>query len=139
MEPQIRMLSETKLIGKRSQMSFANNKIKELWQAFMPKRAGIKNYIGPNLYSGEIYNDTDFFKSFDPSKKSEKWAAVRVKDFSSLTNELEALKLPQDSMPCLLTKENPVKPGKRINTFLKIGFRALDIGPALKRRPFRRT
>jgi AraC family transcriptional regulator len=95
MEPQIRTLSETNLIGKRIQMSFAKNKTRELWQAFMPKRAGIKNCISPNLYSVEIYNDTGFFKNFDPSKKFEKWAAVQVKDFSSLTNELEALKLPQ--------------------------------------------
>lgn len=41
MEAQISTLHETKLIGKKTKMSFANNKTKELWQGFMPKRTDI--------------------------------------------------------------------------------------------------
>lgn len=95
MEPQIRTLAKTKLIGKSAKMTFANNKTKELWQSFMPKRTNIKNNIGSDLYSVEIYNDTNFFKNFDPTKEFEKWAAVQVKDFSSVPNEMETLEIPE--------------------------------------------
>ena len=51
MNPIIETLAEKKLIGKRIQMSLANNKTRELWQSFMPRRKEIQNNIGTDLYS----------------------------------------------------------------------------------------
>jgi len=95
MEPRIETCNETKLIGRKKRMSFSNNKTKELWQGFMPLRAMIDNNVGSELYSVEIYNDTGFFKKFNPAKKFEKWAAIQVKDFSAIPNLMESFVIPK--------------------------------------------
>ena len=37
MQPRIEKSKEKKLVGKRSKISFANDKIRELWSSFMPR------------------------------------------------------------------------------------------------------
>ena len=91
MDPGITTLPETKLIGQKVIMSYVDNKNQALWRRFMPRRAEIKNTIGSDLYAIEIY----YFKDFDPTKEFEKWAAVRVKDFSSIPREMESLVIPE--------------------------------------------
>jgi AraC family transcriptional regulator len=93
MEPRIEKLKEKKLIGKRINMSFANNKTTELWRSFMPRRKEIKNYIGQDLYSIEIYNP-DFFLRFNPESVFEKWAAIQVSDFDGLPDDMETVTIP---------------------------------------------
>ncbi len=95
MEPRIETLRETKLIGRKMRMSFANFKTVELWHNFMPRRTEIKNSIGAELYSVEVYNDLDFFRNFNPTKEFEKWAAVKVKDFDNVPDKMETLIIPE--------------------------------------------
>lgn len=95
MEPRIESLHELKLIGKKVMMSFAGNRTQELWQSFMPRRSEIKNVISTELYSVEIYNDTAFFRNFDPGKVFEKWAAVKVDQFDKIPEGMDLLVIPE--------------------------------------------
>ncbi len=93
MEHRIEILTEKKLTGQRIIMSFANNKTYELWHGFMPRRKEIKNNIGTNLYSLQIYAPL-FFDNFNPHKEFEKWAAVEVTDYNVIPPEMHTLTLP---------------------------------------------
>jgi AraC family transcriptional regulator len=88
MNPQIITFPETKCIGKRLTMSFANYRVFELWSSFMPRRNQIKNTLNSNLFNVQI-NPKDF--SFGPNELFEKWAVVPVEDFSELPNDMETL------------------------------------------------
>lgn len=90
MNPKIKILPQTKLIGKRMIMSFSNNKTYELWNSFIPERTEIKNNIGTELYSMQIYSPS-FFDNFDPEKEFEKWAAGEVADFDSIPDGMESI------------------------------------------------
>jgi AraC family transcriptional regulator len=92
MKPEIKILPEKKLIGKRMIMSFANNKTFELWRKFMPFRKEIKNNIGSELYSIQIY-EPSFFNNFDPDREFEKWAAIEVTDFDKIPGDMETFTL----------------------------------------------
>lgn len=75
-------------------MSFAENKTSELWKSFMPAKKKIKNNIGIELYSIEVYKLL-FFDDFDPNEKFEKWAAVEVENYKSVPDEMETLVSPE--------------------------------------------
>ena len=87
------ILQEKKLIGKSKQMSFANHSSFELWSSFMPCRTDIKNNVGSELYSIEIYPE-GFFKNYNPQTPFTKWAAVEVKDFNVIPEGMETLIFP---------------------------------------------
>jgi AraC family transcriptional regulator len=93
MEPQIRIFTEKKLIGKHIVMSFVENKTFQLWSGFMPRRKEIKKTVDLNLYSLEVFND-GYFDDFDPNKSFQKWAAVEVTDFDNIPSEMETLVIP---------------------------------------------
>lgn len=107
MEPRIEKIQELKLIGKKIRMSFAGNKTRELWQGFMPKRVEIQNTTGPELYSVEIYNNTGFFRNFNPTNEFEKWAAVKVGDFSVIPDEMDSLVIPEGYYAVFYYKGKP--------------------------------
>jgi len=92
MEPRIETLSEKKLIGNRLKMSFANNKTYELWKGFMPRRKEIKNSIGTDLYSMQIYAPS-FFDNINPDNEFEKWAAMEVTGFDKVPGQMETYTL----------------------------------------------
>lgn len=93
-EPRIETLAEKKFIGKRIVTSFSNNKTEDLWRGFMPKRKEIKNNIGAELYSIEVYTPS-FFNNFNPDVEFEKWAAVEVVDFEIMPDGMESLVSPR--------------------------------------------
>lgn len=95
MNPKLKFenLEEKKLIGKRTTMSFSDNKTPALWKSFMARRKEIQNAGGPDLFSVEIYPPF-FFDNFDPTAQFEKWAAVEVTDFATVPKEMETLVLP---------------------------------------------
>jgi AraC family transcriptional regulator len=107
MKPTIKNLEEIKVIGNNSKMSFANNKTVVLWQNYMQRRNEIKNSIGTDLYSVEVYNDTGFFKSFNPMKKFEKWAAIRVSDFDIVPENMNKLTIPSGKYAVFHYKGKP--------------------------------
>jgi AraC family transcriptional regulator len=92
MTPRIEILPEKKLIGKRLQMSLANNKTQDLWQSFMPRRKEIQNSIGTDLYSMQVY-DPLHFTTFNPNNLFEKWATIEVTDFDTVLDEMETFTL----------------------------------------------
>lgn len=93
MEPRIENLTEKKIVGKRITTSFSINRTKELWQSFMPNRKEIKNNIGLELYSIEVYPESHFV-NFNPKNEFEKWAGVEVTDFLSVPANMETIVIP---------------------------------------------
>jgi AraC family transcriptional regulator len=75
MEPRIENFEGIKLVG--LQMSLFENKTVELWRSFMPVKNEIKNVLGNNLYSIQIYNE-NYFANFDFKNNFTKMAAVAV-------------------------------------------------------------
>ncbi len=92
MNPRIETLTEKKLVGKRKIMSFRENSTAELWGSFMPERREIKNIVGSQLYSVQVY-DPSYFSDFEPYKYFEKWAAIEVADFDSVPDNMETFNL----------------------------------------------
>lgn len=79
-DPQLRVISDRKLIGIPLSMSLNDNRTGLLWSSFMPRKKEILNGIGNELYSLQIY-PSDYFMNFNPATPFEKWAAIEVKDF----------------------------------------------------------
>ena len=92
-EPSLETLRQKQLVGLYSEMSFANNKTKELWQTFMPRRKEIQNSINNDLYSLEIYSP-GFFDNFNPAKRFQKWAAIEVTNFEEVPDDMSTLLIP---------------------------------------------
>ena len=74
-------------------MSFSNNKTYELWHRFMPRKKLIKNSLGIERYSIEVY-PASFFKPFYPDALFEKWAVVEVADFNNVPDDMETFSSP---------------------------------------------
>jgi AraC family transcriptional regulator len=94
-EPRIKTLSTIRLIGQKRRMSVANNQTKELWQTFMPQKGTIRHSIDNHLYSLEVYDSTDYVRSYDPTKECDKWAAIAVSEFTSVPEDMAVLVLPE--------------------------------------------
>ena len=92
MTPRIEILIEKKLIGKRLQMSLANNKTHELWRSFMPKRTEIQNTINSDLFAVQVY-EPSYFEAFNPNTLFEKWATLEVTNFDNIPADMESLTL----------------------------------------------
>ena len=114
MTPRIETLSTTKLIGKKLNTSFANDKTVELWRSFSPRKKEIKNPLNDDLYSVEIYPSTTFFENFDPTREFEKWAAIAVSDFDEIPEGMETLTLAEGMYAVFLYKG---KPSEAMETF----------------------
>lgn len=93
MEAQIKILTEKKLIGKHTTMSFMENKTFQLWNSFMPRQKEIKNAVDSNLYSLEVFPQ-GYFDNFDADRTFQKWAAVEVKDLDTIPSDMESLIIP---------------------------------------------
>ena len=93
MEAQIKILTEKKLIGKCSIMSFMENKTFQLWSSFMPERKEITNVVDCNLYSLEVF-PYGYFDDFDANRTFQKWAAVEVTNLDTIPPEMESLIIP---------------------------------------------
>lgn len=93
MEARIEISAQKKLIGKHITMSFLENKTFQLWSSFMPHRKEIRNQIGTDLYSLEVF-PSGHFTEFDPGNSFEKWAAAEVLDFNEIPSEMEELTIP---------------------------------------------
>ncbi len=91
--PILRNLEQKKLIGKKLEMSYVNNRTGELWRSFMPRRKEITNNIGSELYSMQIYNSIFDFQNFNPNDNFTKWAAVEVTDFEQIPENMESYTL----------------------------------------------
>jgi AraC family transcriptional regulator len=134
MPQMIETLPEKKLVGKSFKMSFSGNRTGELWRSFMSRRKEIKNNIGAELYSVEIYPPL-FFKSFNPDAEFYKWAAVEVIDFSDVPDGMETISLPAGLYTVFLYK-GPSREGHKayqyiFRTWLPKSYYLLDDRPHL--------
>ncbi len=89
----IEQLQEKLLIGKHTTMSFANIKTVELGRNFMPSKKLIKNNVGSDIYSIEVFRP-GFFENFSPENEFEKWIAIEVTDFNLVPEGMSTLKFP---------------------------------------------
>lgn len=90
-EPEIVNLSVKKLVGKRLNMSLANNKTAELWRSFMPGRKEINNRVTGDLISMQVYNEP--VRPGDFNQEFEKWAAVEVLNFEDVPEKMDTYTL----------------------------------------------
>ncbi|MCX6230387.1 MAG: GyrI-like domain-containing protein [Bacteroidetes bacterium] len=111
MDARIEIINEKKLVGKRIQMSFTDNKTFDLWHSFMSQRDKIRNNIGTALYSVEVYAH-DFFLSFDTGRSFDKWAAIEVSVIDSIPEGMESLIIPEGSYAVFLHKGPASEGGK---------------------------
>jgi AraC family transcriptional regulator len=116
MEPRLEFLPEKKFVGKKIRMSFTNNKTRELWQSFMPCRKNIKNIIGNELYSAEVY-ESHYFENFNPEKEFEKWAAVEVSDVEVMPDDLEIL-VSHEGIYAVFIHQGPASAGPKTYQYI---------------------
>ncbi len=90
MKFRIEILPETKLIGVRMKMSFANNKTAELWKSFMPRRNEVGSRTSIDFFSMQKYGEDFSTTKFNPNAVFEKWAAVEVNSFDTVPEGMEA-------------------------------------------------
>jgi AraC family transcriptional regulator len=93
MTPIIERINEKKLVGIKLSISYADYKIGELWSSFMPRQKAILNKLTNNFISMAIYK-ADYFLSFHPTNKFERWACVEVSAFQDVPDQLETFVLP---------------------------------------------
>ncbi len=108
----IEILTEKKLIGKRIEMSFANNKTFELWNGFMIRRKEIRNNLTSDLFSMQIYTSHSYFENFYPETIFEKWAAVEVADFNAVPDGMETYIL-KSGLYAVFIHKGPASEGQR--------------------------
>lgn len=116
MQPRFEILPEKKLVGLQQKMSFAQNKTFELWHSFMPQRKEITHAVNSSLYSVEIY-DKDFFKTFDPQRTFEKWAAVEVEDLTNIPEPMQPLVIPSGLYAVFIHK-GPASEGPKTYNYI---------------------
>lgn len=92
-KPRIVKIPKKKLVGKSMKMSLVNNLTGELWKSFMTERGAIKNIIGSDLYSLQIYDGIMDIENFDPAALFLKFAAIEVFDFTDVHKDFETLVL----------------------------------------------
>ena len=97
MIPKILTIPEKKLVGKQVRMTLSANRTAELWQSFMPRRKEIRNTLGSELFSIEVYDQNQDFSEFNPNTEFEKWAAVEVSVFKEIPVGMESFILPAGS------------------------------------------
>lgn len=85
-ESRIELLPEKILIGKSMRMSLAQNRTPVLWRGFMMEKGEIKNQIGSNLYSIQVYDGLQYFETFSPTTEFTKWAATEVRKIDNIPN-----------------------------------------------------
>lgn len=116
MEARIETLIEKKIIGNCLTMSFTENKTFQLWNGFMPQRKEIKNQIGSDLYSLEVFS-TGYFNHFDAKNTFEKWAGVEVEDFNEIPQDMKMLIIPS-GLYAVFIHEGPAAEGDKIYRFI---------------------
>lgn len=89
MEVRIVTLPETRLVGMRLRMSFANDRTGELWHSFMPRRREIVDPVTRDLMSVQWFDTVFDWGKIDPAAAFDKMAAVEVTDFSRVPEGME--------------------------------------------------
>ncbi len=89
MTPVLKNISEKKFIGQRISMSIANNKTRELWRNFMPRRNEINYKVSTDFFSLQKYPSNFNFTNFNVNAEFEKWALIEVDNFDEVPQGVE--------------------------------------------------
>ena len=89
MKPEVRDIKERKLIGMRINTSLSEDKTRELWQQFMPRKNEIRNNANSGYYSLQLFEKGFKIENFTPDTVFEKWAAVEVTDIDQIPSGME--------------------------------------------------
>lgn len=92
-EPLINEIIPRRVAGMSVRMSLNNNRTRYLWQAFHPAIPRISGRIGQQLYSLQVYDNTEYFSAFDPAREFTRWAAVELGDDFSLPQGIQTIQL----------------------------------------------
>lgn len=92
--PRIVEMPETKLVSMHQDMSLMQNKTRELWQIFMPRRHEVQQRQGQSYYSMQVYPPNFSMQHFSPQTVFTKWAAVEVSNFDTVPNHMHTFVLP---------------------------------------------
>ncbi len=90
---EIIQIQETKTIGISIDMSLVENKTQVLWQTFIPGIHLIKNRIGSEKISLQVY-PKEYYQSFDPKNIFTKWALVPVSTFDCIPDGMSSFVIP---------------------------------------------
>jgi AraC family transcriptional regulator len=116
MEPRMTIPPEKKFMGMRLPMSISSNRTYELWKSFMPERKEIRNNIGTDLYSIEIYSP-GYFDDFNPDAIFEKWAAIEVKSFDRIPLRMETITSPA-GLYAVFVHRGPASEGLKMYNYI---------------------
>lgn len=105
-EPSIQNIPAKKLIGINMQTSLFEFNPSLVWQKFMPRLNEIKNNVGSEKYSIQIYDQTFSYDSFSPTIKFKYWAAIEVNDFDAIPNNMSSLEIPGGKYAVFLHEGN---------------------------------
>ncbi|MEM9325093.1 MAG: GyrI-like domain-containing protein [Bacteroidota bacterium] len=89
-EAKIERRDRLRLIGMRTDMSFAENQTRELWQSFRPRVREIAGRVGEGFYSVQYYEN---FEALAPNTAFSKWACVEVTEQQHPPVDMEAITL----------------------------------------------
>jgi AraC family transcriptional regulator len=133
LKPQYVTLAETKLVAKCLSMSFAEDRTRELWKEFVPLIETISTRVDNDKYSVQIFPDQDFFQNFDPINNFNKYAGVKVDQYSKMPQGLDELIIPQGEYAVF---DYIGKPSEAAETYRYIYYKWLpESGYALDDRP----
>ena len=70
-------------------MTLSEDRTHELWQSFMPEKKFIKNTVGHDLFSMQIYDHDLEFKDFTSDTVFTKWALTEVSSFDEIPDSMQ--------------------------------------------------
>ena len=92
MQPRLEVLSPKLLIGQQAILSLANDKTKQLFREFMPRRKEIVQIKDQFIYDLRIYPE-NYFTSFKPAATFTKWALVEVTHLEQIPAGMQSFEL----------------------------------------------
>ena len=103
MTPKIVTIAPKKLIGFSIEMSLLDNKTFSIFSQLMPRLKEITNPKSADIFCVQVY-EPDYFTNFTPETLFTKWAAVEVKDYSTIPDGFEKLELTGEKYAVFLYK-----------------------------------
>ena len=82
-------LNPKHLIGMHSEMSFAQDRTRELWQRFIPRQKEVVDRVDTNYISMQVFGNSNG-RAIDPGQPFTKWATVEVSEGADIPEDMEA-------------------------------------------------
>ena len=121
MKSRIEHLPTKTLVGKRIRMSLSTNKTFELWNSFMTTKESIKNKIGTDLFSIQVYDSIHYFDTFNPKTQFTKWAAIEVENNHNTPDGFCSFNLESGLYVVFIHKGTPAEFPKTFQYILYLG------------------